>query len=147
MLDSSFLGYNSVKADIFALGSILFTMLFGLPPFTIASKENHFYRYFYRNNGHKFFLGNHPATKDLYKEGKIEPDMIELLKSLMDPNPDIRPKSVSDIRLSDVFKNHPSFQQSMTASTSSGSLNGSMMGKSGSSSSLNSARSNESKGD
>lgn len=37
-------GYEGPKADFFALGVILFTMAFGLPPFTMATEENSYYR-------------------------------------------------------------------------------------------------------
>ncbi len=45
---ASFEGFDGEKADIFALGVILFIMIFGIPPFTIASKDNCLYRHFYK---------------------------------------------------------------------------------------------------
>ena len=41
-------GFEPVKADIFALGVILFILSFGVPPFSTACKENILYRYFYK---------------------------------------------------------------------------------------------------
>ena len=41
-------GFAGDRSDIFALGVILFIMLFGVPPFTMAHADNTFYRYFYR---------------------------------------------------------------------------------------------------
>jgi serine/threonine protein kinase len=38
-------GYSGVKADIFALGVILFTLHFGVPPFSFADpKEDRLYK-------------------------------------------------------------------------------------------------------
>jgi serine/threonine protein kinase len=41
-------GFEATKADIFSLGVILFILIFGVPPFSTATKENVLYRYFYK---------------------------------------------------------------------------------------------------
>ena len=56
-------GYDGAKADIFSLGVILFILIFGVPPFTMATKENAYYRIFYRGaNSLQYFFRMHPAT-------------------------------------------------------------------------------------
>lgn len=63
-------GFDGAKADIFALGVILFIMEFGTSPFTMATKENTYYRYFYREqNMRKLFFRLHPSTKEMHAKG------------------------------------------------------------------------------
>lgn len=85
-------GYDGVKADFFSLGVILFIMLFGVPPFNQATKDDNLYRLFYRGSqSYKYFLRLHFATKQQFQEGKIDADLVELLFSLLDENPEMRP--------------------------------------------------------
>jgi len=58
-------GYEGQRADFFALGVILFIFEFGIPPFTIPSNGDLFYRFLMRGpQMRKFFFKVHPATKD-----------------------------------------------------------------------------------
>jgi len=60
-------------------------MIFGVPPFNQATKEDALYRLFYRGaNSFKFFLRMHYATKPLYNTGSIDPNLVELLVALLD---------------------------------------------------------------
>jgi hypothetical protein len=64
---------------------ILFIFEFGLPPFTLPNNGDLFYRFLMKNKEmKKFFFKIHPATKELYKEGKIDEDLIELLCWLLE---------------------------------------------------------------
>lgn len=59
--------FQGDKADIFALGVMLFIISFGVPPFTVAEKDNAYYRFFYKGpEASKFFFKLHPATRSLY---------------------------------------------------------------------------------
>ena len=88
-------GFDGDKADIFALGVILFIMIFGVPPFTIATRDNTYYRLFYKGaNSLKHFFRLHPATKSAYYSGTIDVDLLDLLVSMMDENPERRPKNI-----------------------------------------------------
>jgi serine/threonine protein kinase len=92
-------GYEGTRADIFSLGVILFIMIFGVPPFCMASKEDPLYRLFYRGaNSSKYFLRLHHATKQRYAAGEIDLELVDLLFQLLDENPQLRPKSVNEIR-------------------------------------------------
>jgi serine/threonine protein kinase len=92
-------GFSGDKADIFSLGVILFIMIFGVPPFSMATKDDPLYRLFYRGpNNYKYFFRMHHATKQLYQSSDLDLDLIELLISLLDENPDKRPSTVTDIR-------------------------------------------------
>ena len=85
-------GFQADKADLFALGVILFILEFGVPPFTMATKDNPYYRYFYRGpNFTKFFFKLHPSTKELYNKGELDLELSELLLALLDENPEMRP--------------------------------------------------------
>jgi serine/threonine protein kinase len=92
-------GFAGDKADFFALGVLLFIMVFGVPPFTMATKENPYYRLFYRGpNSLKYFFRMHPTTKALYNNGELDQDLMEILVALMDENPTNRPNSINEIR-------------------------------------------------
>lgn len=74
-------------------------MIFGVPPFTMATKDNSYYRLFYRGpNSHKYFFRLHPATKILYQNGELDLELMEILVSLLDENPESRPKSIDEIK-------------------------------------------------
>eukprot|EP00347_Sterkiella_histriomuscorum_P014136 403362027 len=92
------IGYDPAKADMFALGVILFILVFGIPPFTIAQKDNSLYKFFYRgNHSYKYFFSSHPATKEQYKNGEIDYELIEIIMALLDQNPLMRPNSIEEI--------------------------------------------------
>lgn len=99
-------GFDGEKADMFALGVILFILEFGIPPFTVATQEDSYYRMFYRGvNSFKYFFRLHPATKQQFNSMKIDMDLIDLLMALLDPSPQARPSSVREI------KKHPYLQK------------------------------------
>jgi serine/threonine protein kinase len=92
-------GYDGAKADYFALGVILFILEFGVPPFTIATKDNPYYRCFFRGpNASRIFFRLHPITKELLLKGELDADLSELLLTLLDAEPQNRPKSIQDIK-------------------------------------------------
>lgn len=73
---------------MFAMGVILFIMEFGVPPFTIAIAENAYYRIFYRDSTKtKLFFRIHPKTKELYNRQEIDIDLMDLILTMLDPNP------------------------------------------------------------
>lgn len=95
------MGYSGVKADIFALGVILFTLHFGIPPFTEARMSDRFYKLLNFKSGNdkktnlRFFLKNHPATKDLLASNSIDYELLDLISTLLAENPNERPSSIS----------------------------------------------------
>ena len=99
------LGYSGVKADIFALGVILFTLHFGVPPFKIACREDRNYKLLSfksnavdRKTSLKFFLRNHPATKPLLDSNQIDYDLMDLITKLLEEDPLERPSNIQEIR-------------------------------------------------
>jgi hypothetical protein len=71
---------------------ILFIFEFGIPPFRMAQNSDVYYRFFTRNYEQaKFFFKIHPATKDRYRNGDLDPDLIILLISMLSENPSERP--------------------------------------------------------
>jgi serine/threonine protein kinase len=81
-------GYEGDKADIFSLGVILFILVFGVPPFHSATKDDSFYRHFHRGpNSYKYFFRLHPTTKSLYQNGSLDLDLMDLLLALFEQDP------------------------------------------------------------
>lgn len=98
-------GYDGSKADMFSLGVILFILIFGVPPFCMATREDPLYRLFYRGpSSYKFFLRLHYATKQLFLSGGFDMDLVEILFALLDENPETRPKSISEIKQFNYLK-------------------------------------------
>jgi hypothetical protein len=65
----------------------------------MATKDNPYYRIFYRgHNNTKFFFRLHPATKEAYSKGELDVEMSDLLLLMLDENPEIRPKSIDEVR-------------------------------------------------
>ncbi|CDW79934.1 serine threonine-protein kinase ulk2 [Stylonychia lemnae] len=99
------IGYDGVKADIFSLGVILFDMIFGLPPFSRATPDDVLYRQFYKGpNSFKYFFNLHPNTKNDFKKGLIDFEIIEIIMCMLDPNFSARPGSIQEIRQFSFFK-------------------------------------------
>ncbi len=113
-------GYSGVKADIFALGVILFTLHFGVPPFSVADpKEDRLYKLLsHKSNSSdkkasmKFFLRSHPATKDLLASNRIDYELMDLIISLLQENPCDRPADIQGIRA------HPYIRKGLSNSAS-----------------------------
>jgi serine/threonine protein kinase len=105
-------GYSGVKADIFALGVILFTLHFGVPPFSLADpKEDRLYKLLsHKSNSSdkkasmKFFLRSHPATKELLASNRIDYELMDLIISLLQENPCDRPADIHAIRAHPYFR-------------------------------------------
>jgi serine/threonine protein kinase len=92
-------GFDGAKADMFALGVMLFIMEFGASPFSAATKDNQYYRYLYREpNMQKMFFRMHPSTKEQQMKGSLNNDLVDLLLALFNENPEKRPKTIADIR-------------------------------------------------
>lgn len=101
-------GYYGVKADIFALGVMLFTLHFGVPPFT--SCEDRLYKLLsFRSNSAdsksslRFFLKAHPSTKDADSD-QLDYQLLSLVQSLVQQDPDERPASVAEVMSHAYFK-------------------------------------------
>ena len=76
-------GYDGCKADIFALGIILFIMVSGSPPFAKASSDDAWYRPALAGNWDKFW-----AFKE--KRRSFNPEFKKLMTSLLSANPESR---------------------------------------------------------
>ena len=96
--------YSGVKADIFALGIILFQLCFNANPWTEASvpEESRTYRRFAVNGKIQDMMRFHASQKHRkMKEIEIDNSLYDLLNKLLSPEPINRFDSVSEIM------NHP----------------------------------------
>ena len=78
------------KADMFALGVILFEMVVGSPPFFNANAQDACYRYFYLKRGVSRFWQAHPKAKELNSQGKLSEDFKDLIQNLLTPYTKLR---------------------------------------------------------
>ena len=105
-------GYSGLSADLFALGVILFTLHYGIPPFQIAdAKQDRLYKLIsFKTNSSdkkaamKFFLRSHPATKDLFLSNSIDYELMDLIVSLLSENPAERPQNIDGIKAHPYFR-------------------------------------------
>lgn len=106
-------GYSGIQADIFALGVILFILHFGIPPFSEACWEDRLFKLLnFKSNAVdkktslRYFLRNHPATKELLSTNQIDYDLMDLITSLLEENPNDRPIKIQSIKLHPYLNKH-----------------------------------------
>ena len=88
--------YMGVPADIFSLGVILFIITFGAPPFSRTVPSDRNFNIFLRNK--ECFWKMHPSVrKYVNKSGPVNPQLIDLLTSMLSTDIDSRPESVQSI--------------------------------------------------
>jgi serine/threonine protein kinase len=97
--------FNPAKADIFACGIMLFRLAFGEMPFSKATKDDHYYRHIFKGDMVGFLMA-HPSTRTLYLNDQLDMDMVKIILSCLQPNPDKRP-SVSQLRLHSFVADTP----------------------------------------
>ena len=92
--------FDGLKADIFALGVVLYVLTFGIPPFNQASQECPFYKM--RCKSPDLFFKRHPATKKQFKEGLIEDDLQQVLLKMLSPEAE-RPCNIGEVLSQQFF--------------------------------------------
>lgn len=78
------------KADIFALGVILFEMVVGIPPFLNANAQDSYYRYFYFTKRSSKFWEIHSAANELNSQGHLSSEFKSLIEGILTPFPKLR---------------------------------------------------------
>jgi len=102
-------GYSGVLADVFALGVILFTLHFGIPPFTNTRDDRLYKLMTFRSNSSdprlslRLFLKSHPATKELLDANQIDYELLKLVQSMLSETPSERPQTIYEIRNNSYF--------------------------------------------
>ena len=79
--------YSGKAVDIFAASTLTFTMLSQHPPFMVAHRSDHWYKYFVKNSTHGFWAKhekNHP-------EGFYKQDFKSLFNAMVQADPVLRP--------------------------------------------------------
>lgn len=78
--------YNGEKADAFAIGVALFTLVFQRPPFLQARLNDKFYKLIHKNKLDLFWKAHCNGDDEL-----VSGEFKDLISSLFCPNPDKRP--------------------------------------------------------
>jgi hypothetical protein len=76
---------------------MLFLLAFGQMPFVKATKDDQYYGHIYKNDMASYLL-EHPSTRELYLQNKLDKDMILTIFSCLQANPKNRP-SISQLLL------------------------------------------------
>ena len=95
-------GIDLKKADTFALGVTLFTMVVGRAPFCTASKSDPYYRYLFFSKRKANFWKKHPSS---HKIESLSSEFKSLIESLLSLNPKDRP-DISDIKHHSWMNSH-----------------------------------------
>ena len=85
VLEGKISGGQNKKTDIYSAGVVLFNMLTGYMPYSIANKSDKFFTLFMENK--KKFWNHH---RRLSFNNKLDKDLIELLTGMLNPNPELR---------------------------------------------------------
>ena len=93
---------------------MLFTLHFGIPPFTNTRDDRLYTLMTYRSNSAeprlslRLFLKNHPATKEMLETDQIDYGLLKLVQSMLSETPCERPQTISDIKNNVYFQTAPS---------------------------------------
>ena len=74
-------------SDFFSLGVLMFILAFGAPPFHNATKQDTYFRFLKMKAGSTDFFKFHPHTRTLFREGKLEQSLMQLLLALLTVDP------------------------------------------------------------
>ena len=106
--------FDGVKADIFALGVVLYVMIFGVPPFNEARLECPYYKL--RCLRPDWFFKRHPVTKNQFNDGLIEDDLQQILLKMLSPETE-RPSTIAEVLSHQFFaKQKPQNQNKIKTS-------------------------------
>ena len=93
------------KCDIYSLGVLLFTMVFGTPPWRKEASTSDTYFRILKERGATTFFRAHYATRDQHKNKTLDKDLVNLISSMISISPCER---MGDIR---SVLEHPYFLQ------------------------------------
>ena len=88
-------GFSGCKPDLFALGVVLFTMHFGQTPWQETTEKDKIFSKYQRKAVNLFRY--HPASKQKFAAGLIDPDMLDLILKLLAFSPKERPESLHEV--------------------------------------------------
>lgn len=71
------------KADLFSLGVLMFILAFGVPPFHSATSNDTYFKFLKMKPGSYDFFKYHPHTRLLFREGKLDKELMKLILDLL----------------------------------------------------------------
>lgn len=74
-------------ADFFSLGVLFFILAFGVPPFHSATKNDTYFRFLKMKPNSTDFFKFHPHTRLMFRDGKLDQDLMDLILKLMAAEP------------------------------------------------------------
>lgn len=94
------LSYSVEKADLFAAGIVLFTLVTGHMPFASAMRDDKMYSFYIENQQQDFWKFHKKVMKRKEKGFKFSKEFMNLIDKMLEPNPKYR------LSLQEI-KNHP----------------------------------------
>jgi serine/threonine-protein kinase GIN4 len=94
------LSYSAEKADLFAAGIVLFTLVTGHMPFASAMKDDKMYSFYIQNQRQAFWKFHKSVMKRKDTDFKFSKEFMNLIDKMLEPNPKYR------LSLEEI-KNHP----------------------------------------
>ena len=85
------------EGDVFALGVVLFMMAFGCAPFIQAKPHDLLYKHLCIKEP-ELFLRVHPKTRALRRDGKLSPELGDLIVQMLRVDRDLRIRTVGAVR-------------------------------------------------
>jgi serine/threonine protein kinase len=89
--------------DMFSLGVLFYILAFGAPPFHTAETSDPYFMMLTRQASTRDFFKVHPHTKKLFHQGLLDRGIIDLLGSMLHPDPLKRVKSLADLFANDFM--------------------------------------------
>ena len=88
---------NAKMTDVFSLGVLFFILAFGAPPFHQAQDSDSYFQFLKAQPKGWNFFESHPHTMELCKKGLLSESLMQMLMSMLQPDPKDRMQNLQEI--------------------------------------------------